>query len=332
MIDIFNLPQQSDLVSWFPGTSSPTFLTGREGWSTWIKPRGINQVAILCIGSGGGGGGGEASDSSCGGGGGGGSASYTNYLYPAWALPDQLYVFSPVGGAGGNGGTTSLTGQTGGTGARSVVSIYPSSVSVDNFVAISGNTGGGGGGGGTTSAGAGGAAGTITSFSNVRLSYVAQWNPVPGIIGQAGGTAVNRPDYGQYTTTPILGGTGGAGKSSSTTLAYNGGTYNGSLAIAGLGVIRGGTGNTTTSNADTTTFTGGASPNGGNGFMLPHLRYFFGGTGGGSRTSTSQPGGRGGAGCAWGTGGGGGGAGRLITPGGGRGGNGGPGLVIIACW
>jgi len=74
---------------------------------SWVKPQGASFVWFTLIG-GGGGGGGSMRDSTAGGysGGGGASGNVTNFMCPAFFLPDDLSIQVGLGGNGGlNGGT-----------------------------------------------------------------------------------------------------------------------------------------------------------------------------------------------------------------------------------
>lgn len=302
MIDLLHLPEQSELVTWFPGQGLST-----TGWRVWTKPRGVNMVSMVLIGGGGAGGGGTTIGPtfSGGGGGGGGSSGTSRYMFPAWMLPDRLYVLCNSGGAGG------AAGVAGTPGSLSYVSIYPNTTA-DNLLGVSGAAAATGGSPGTSGVGgAGGTAGTVAVATSAPLGQMALTQAfVAGNAGTSGGLNSVGTDYAIGTGCPILGGVGGAGKTS--TVPAIGGGYS-AVASTLLSAVPGGP-------IDT---------NGSSGFIHTNGRYYYGGTGGGS--SITANGGAGGNGTSWGSGGGGGGAGS--TPGvGGRGGDGGPGLVVISCW
>lgn len=312
MVDLLHLPEQSELVTWFPGQGASTSTTG---WRVWMKPRGINMVSMTLISSGGGGGGGSAGaiNTALGGPGGGGSSGISRYMFPTWVLPDTLYVLSVCGGVGGAGSTSTgaaAAGIAGTAGALSYVSIYPNTT-VGNLVGISGAAAPTGGGVSATGSGTAGSAGSIAVATGTPLGQMALTQTfIAGNAGTAGAaTVVNNYTIGSGC--PILGGVGGIGKSSSEA-GLTGGGYN-TVTSSLLLAVPGG--------PETTGI--GASP----GFIHPNVRYYYGGCGGGS--SNTGAGGGGGAGTSWGAGGGGGGGGVDL---GGRGGDGGPGLVIIACW
>lgn len=304
MIELLHLPEQSELVTWFPGQGASTNTTG---WRVWTKPRGVNMVSMVLIGSGAGGGGGTTIGPtfSGGGGGGGGSSGISHYMFPAWMLPDRLYVLCNSGGVGGAAGV-------GGTaGSLSYVSVYPLTFA-GSWVGVSGAAVAIGGNPGTSGVGgAGGTAGTVAVTSSAPLGQMALTQAfIAGNAGTSGGISAAGTDYTISTGCPILGGAGGAGKTSTTPAA--GGGYP-AVASTLLSAVPGGP----------------IGVDGCSGFIHANGRYYYGGTGGGSSITTT--GGAGGNGTSWGSGGGGGGAGS--TPGtGGRGGDGGPGLVVISCW
>jgi hypothetical protein len=75
--------------------------------ASWIKPKGASFVFFTLIGGGGGGAGFDATDT----GGGGGSGAVTNFMCPAFLIPDQLAVIVGVGGAGGAFAANGLAGR-----------------------------------------------------------------------------------------------------------------------------------------------------------------------------------------------------------------------------
>lgn len=303
MIDLLHLPEPDERTVWFPGQGASTNTTG---WRVWTKPRGVSMVSILAIGSGGGGGGGAGniSGSTAGGGSSGGGAAMAKMLFPAWVLPDKLYVLSVSGGLGGDGGSSGNAGTAGIAGAASMVSIYPDTTAGNLLVTTL--NGGNGGNQGTTSAGGGvGTAPTAPSSTSAPLGQMA----CTQLFTQ--GTSMRPGATGAATSFQpieiISRGIGGGGKTTGA-----GGVGGGYSAVAStlLGAVPGGTAET--------------GEDASSGFILAGIHY--GGCGGGG--NNLGVGGRGGNGVAWGTGGGGGGGGLT----GGRGGDGGPGLVIIASW
>jgi len=156
-----------------------------ESWYAWKKPRGCNFIQFLGLGGGGGGGtGGETiyftytggvgnkyQEAPGGGGAGGGSAAPALLMYPAWALPDTIYISVGYGGAGGDGsvrtvGIYQLDAQQnisspGSTGTNTYISLN-ATTATETCLLISnaGNGGSGGlGGYGSSNYGSGSAAG-----------------------------------------------------------------------------------------------------------------------------------------------------------------------------
>ena len=322
MLDFFDIPGSTKAdVQRFTANSTAASV----GWHTWRKPRGISIVNILLLAGGGGGGGGFLQTVGTGAGGGaGGSSGQTILNFPAWALPDILYISVGYGGAGGAG-----SGLTGSAGIASYVSIDPS-ITANNLLALA-NGGTGGSAGASTAAGgtaAGGAAVTIAnaplsalanSFSitvtvgvgNINLGLLGQTGPVGG-YNTAGlaGTSLTIPTTGLIVTA-------GAGGASIGGTGFAGGN------ITGAGIFPTSNGGAA---GGTTTAPGG---NGAGGFSpIKGLLYFYGGTGGGSSGSAGGVGGAGGN-AATGSGGGGGGAGFSA---GGAGGRGGDGIAILTAW
>lgn len=76
--------------------------------SDWVKPQGASFVWFTLIGGGGGGGCGDGVAE----GGGGASAAVTNFMCPAFLIPDVLRVIVAKGGFGGNSGTAETGGTT----------------------------------------------------------------------------------------------------------------------------------------------------------------------------------------------------------------------------
>lgn len=304
------------------GTIDPASGTTRGvGHTTWQKPAGINFVYGLLIGPGTGGGGGYSFGAGTAGGGGGGGipGAVTQFVQPAYLMPDTIIVSVGRGGKGGAAGTagtlpnnytttllypTKVLGNT--NYGANVNTIYAATT---GFYGYSGTQSGragsavAGGNGGS----AGGSLGTtqqpgIAGFSNfVTNAALTGFNGGFAAAGTAA-TFLGRPQ----------GGAGGGGVSAG--VAYAGGNVLGP----------------TTSNLSiwSRDLSGGANTGvaGEDGVTLFEPTFFSlpGAGGGATLTGTGGNGGKGGIGC----GGGGGGAG----PTGGRGGDGGDGLVILVCW
>jgi hypothetical protein len=294
--------------------------TSGTSWQTWQKPRGVNFVEFLLLGGGGGGGSGSLNASTSGrpGGGGGGQCKL---IYPAWAIPNTLYVSVGLGGAGGG----PVPGSNGGNGTNSYVSIFPSTTV--NYILAQANG---------SVFGATAAAVTISGAPLAGLSFPS-WAPNNTTISNGNGTngsGGNGSGTGDAANN-ILNVSGSAGY----IIANRGGGSGGNLAN---GTTTGGAGGGFTVPTGFPAHTGGAAGiagtnngNGGNGLdgyqPIPNLLMFYGGTGGGSAARTVvNVGGNGGNG---GYGSGGGGGGGAFTGGTiGRGGRGGDGFVIVTAW
>lgn len=289
-------------------------------WRAWVKPP-CSMVSATVISGGGSGGGGftGAAGTARGGGAGGGSSAITRSVWPAWAVPDLLYI------AVGNGGAAVGASLAGNSGLQSYIALSTSTTAVNVFsTALPGN----GGGAGTGAAGgtAGTAGAVSSSTSALGLNY-GLWESTAGQAGSAGGAQTGA--VGATVTisagNPLTGGAGGGGTPVGNT-DFAGGPINtaGVWPTLAGGVAAAGAGN--------------------NGYIYqlnqsmmqirelqPYAALWggvcYGGTGGGT-AGASGTAGRGGNGGGWGTGGGGGGGG--VT--GGAGGKGGDGLIIIVCW
>jgi hypothetical protein len=213
--------------------------------SDWVKPQGASFIWVTLIGSGGGGG----AQGGGGGGGGGGSGAVTNYMGPAFLIPDVLRVYvgkssltslaadastltyQQKDGTGyllldANGGVTGIgNAPTGGAGGAASVSNYFSCMGFFQSVAGQDGTLGNGTGAGvdqtasaTTylSGGAGGAGTATTTGGGVTANYGYVLAPTT-----AGGTVKGRD--GVFMTQPIIVGVGGTGGTTSTTVGTAGG-------------------------------------------------------------------------------------------------------------
>ncbi len=315
MIDLFGFPeaQLADVQVYGPTGS----------WVGWVKPRGRSFLGITCIGGGAGGGGGRGRHSvptSTGsGGGGGGSSGITRIIYPLAFIPASLLILVGAAGAGGAGGAAGVPdGSNGDAGGLSYVSMYPD-VAANNLFAVSGAAASQGGDAGhVASVGGAGGQSTIATVAGCPFSCWGKTQFIAGVVGTNGGNPSGGNGVAKNIVTGcmILGGTGGGGADPNGNPDGAGGVYN-ALANTIFGAVPGGTAGTA----------GPGSP----GFRFGKYPMVYGGTGGGA-TSTGAVGGAGGYGIMPGSGGGGGGAATATGGVGGRGGDGGPGLVIMACW
>ena len=279
--------------------------TGPNAWQVWRKTPNASTVVIFCLGGGGGGGGGEsdAGINTKNGGGGGGSASYTTATFPAYLLPDELFINVGSGGTGGLSNANSLDSAT-----LSYVSINSNSKIPQDCVCVSGTvTAKGGLGASLTTGGAGGTIATPSMAYFLKLSTYYAVAGMNGANGTVNGIGVSVTGLVSAVTCPGAGGGGGA--------AGTGGFAGGTVTGQGLCnyIIAPGSG-----------ITGANGTNGNDGVFMMKPFCTLGGSGGGG--SGANGGGKGGNG-SFGSGGGGGGGGT--SPGGGAGGNGGDGLVII---
>lgn len=274
---------------------------GANDWVMWEKPAGCVLVHILCIGAGGGGGGGRTNTvvTNRGGGGGGAGGDHCMATYPAFFLPDNLYVKVGTGGIGGT------AGSNGAAGTQSQACVYPVS-SLENRVCISGNTTADFGDGATGAAGgAAGAAGAVSTISTGAFLGLGNFFSVAGRAGGAGGASsaagTNVNALSGAVTSP---GAGGGGTDLVNT------NRDGGSVFATADILDNQVGGT------------GAGGAGLPGMNLRKPLLFLGGSGGASNGL-----GTGGKGGDGGTGSGGGGGGSGVT--GGAGGKGGDGLIII---
>ena len=296
-------------------------------FALWSKPAGCNFVKIMCIGGGGGGGGGGVAatpSSATNPGGGGASGAITHGIWPAFMIPDQLYVKAGYGGQGGYKPPSRTATSVGDAGGRSFVSIIPfvyPETSVSGTQVLISAPGGAGSSLGASTAGSTGAGGTVgTNLQNIigTSGVLRYWPSTGGSYQGSASTTVADKNAGTDGTnySIVSGGAGGGQINNSAGLAvpYDGGKdYSYEYEI--ISTALGGTASTITINAT----------NGQNGRFVykPYMLGVGGGGGGASVMGYGGNGGNGGIGC------GGGGAGAGQYSGIQYGGNGGPGLVII---
>lgn len=269
------------------GANVQTFTN--SGAFDWVKPQGASFVWFTLIGAGGGG----SSNNSNDGGSGGGSGAVTNFMGPAFLIPDVLRVSVGLGGAGSNPGSSSAATS----GAATTVLYQQKDGAGYTLLTASGGTGASGNG---AAGGAGGLATTTTFFSSIGF-----YQSVDGQDGVSGS---------------------GASVSASSTTFLCGGAASGNAVATPSGNVTANynyvaTGGAATNNSD--------PPKGSPFFQFSPIIVGLGGPGGGSTNAGSTFGATGGAG---GNGCGGGGGGRGNTGFTGRGGRGGDGLVVIITW
>ena len=310
MLDLLHLPTSTGHaeVYEFRGTAT----SSGTGWVTWAKPRGKTMFNILLIGPGGNGGTGViGSVSTAAGGGGGASGNQVSLTGPLLFLPDLLFLSIPHAGVGG--------------GATSYISVMPNTTT-NHLLAMATGGGNGGNASGAT-AGAAGAAASINTIAQQPLAGISDPFFLAGQAGIIGGTTVAGGALTLPTTGLIVtGGTGGAGLGASASAGTAGGAFTVPASPSVFPAHQGGLG----------TATATVPPGSGErGFTYFNgLRYFYGGTGGGSTHGSAtgaglaqSSGGDGAPGC-----GGGGMGGALTASTAGVVGKGGEGYCIITCW
>lgn len=260
-----------------------------NGAFDWVKPQGASFVWFTLIGAGGGG----SSNNSTNGGSGGGSGAVTNFMGPAFLMPDTLRVSVGLGGAGSNQGSSSAA-TNGGT---TTVLYQQRDGTGYTLLTATGGTGASGNG---AAGGAGGTASTSNYFSCMGF-----FQSIAGQDGVSGSGVSVSPSATTFLT-------GGAASGNAVSVVSGGVTAN-------YGYVA--TGGSNTNNSD--------PPKGSPFFQFSPIIVGLGGPAGGSTNVVSTPGATGGAG---GNGCGGGGGGRGNTGFTGRGGRGGDGLVVIITW
>ena len=293
MLDLFHIPSNTDSTKIF-------YAQGATGWQTWEKPRNAKFIQIFCLGGGAGGAGGglNVAATSGNGGGGGGNSGYSRCLYPAFLLPDNLYIQVGIGGLGGNGSISSGTnGGVGGQAGLSYVAISPSTTAVGVIAQSAGAVPSVGQGTGAATA-----TQTIWATTSNPFTSLGLINIIAGVAGAAQNTGITA-----LATTLTTPGCGGGSK------PINSQTAGGTLTPASVIL--------------TTQLNGGAVGGGAGGDGYGNMAPLCGTGGSGGGGNLTGAGGKGGDGW-YGCGGAGGGCG-LSTFTGGKGGKGGDGLVII---
>jgi hypothetical protein len=314
MLDLFHIPSNTDSTKIF-------YAQGATAWQTWEKPRNAKFIQIFCLGGGASGGSGVrgTNGSTRAGAGGGGSGGIARALYPAFLLPDTLYIQVGAGGAFIQGTATGTTGNAGGI---SYVSMSPTTTAISVIAQSSTATSLGGASTAAATTNAGGAAATIWTTTSAPFTSLGVLNLVAGVAGGIStnantGVIVNVQALG---TNIVTGGGGGGGNNQSTAGSFSA-TAGASVLSASVILVN------TVPGGLTGSLIGTGNP-GGNGYGSLSPLCGTGGAGGSGQASGSFSGGNGGN-AAYGCGGGGGGAATITTGIGGSGGKGGDGLVII---
>lgn len=206
----------------------------------WVKPQGTSFVWFTLIGAGAGG----RNDVTGSGGVGGGSGAVTNFMCPAFLIPDELRIVVGIGGAGGATGTDTTvvyqekdgTGYTLLTGSAGTSQTAGTAMTANYFTAMGFFQSIAGQDGGTTSADltastttflSGGGAGTYATFPNYGYP--------PGAKGAASTENPGFPGY--FMMRPIIVGAGGGPG------GWNpGGSLGGRGGMGGIGCGGGGAG------------------------------------------------------------------------------------------
>jgi hypothetical protein len=176
----------------------------REGGSTsnWTKPQGVSFVWFTLIGPGGGGAGWNPFVID---GGGGGSGAVTNFMGPAFLMPDILNVSVGLGGAAGNS-------SDGFAGTTSTVAYQQKETT--GYTLLTANSGSGG-----FTNGNGGAGGTVST--NNAFTAMGFFNSVAGQAGATGSSNITASG-----TTFLSGGSSG-GSNGALTANYGYGNTSG---------------------------------------------------------------------------------------------------------
>jgi hypothetical protein len=180
MLDIFNIPNQSDNVKVFYAISASAGVIASQALQVWQKPRGCSYVWMMCIGAGSGGSGGPSGSLA----GnvatpGGGSGAVTTVLYAANVLPERLYIQVGLGGSGGTGQSTAAIG-TPVAGQKTHITVHHNVANQMNWICTSGTVV-------ASTAGTGETALGIYSFGG----SLAALSPFASIGGQTTSTSAN---------------------------------------------------------------------------------------------------------------------------------------------
>lgn len=181
----------------------------------WVKPQGVSFVWFTLIGAGAGGGGGalDATTPADYYGGGGASGNVTNFMCPAFLIPDVLQVAIGKGGTGGIGSTNADAGA--GTNGNNTQIIYQQKNGTGYQLLIA--SGGAAGEGGQYSSGRSGSGGSgQAADTGGPMTAAGFYNATGGQTGANGNTTISTNGL-----TFIMGGDG-ANTSSATITGYYG--------------------------------------------------------------------------------------------------------------
>jgi hypothetical protein len=171
-------------VQIFRGQDANT--TAHVATRDWVKPQGASFVWFTLIGAGGGGGGGVDTLYI---GGGGASGNVTNFMCPAFLIPDVLQVAIGKGGSGGSGVSVPSDGTDGSSGDTTQI-IYQQKNGAGYQLLLA--TGGGGGGAGKTSIAQNGQGGAAAAFdTGGPMTAAGFFNATAGQNGAGGGAIIS---------------------------------------------------------------------------------------------------------------------------------------------
>jgi hypothetical protein len=180
-------------VQIFRGTNGST--SNHYYLSDWVKPQGASFVWFTLIGSGGGGGGGAYSTllSNTYYGGGGGSGAVTNFMCPAFLLPDILQIQV---GDGGNGGAGSINGvgSAGVAGGQTVVFYQQKTGNGYRLLEAAGGQAGSGADATPGIEGNGGSGTGASTTTGGPMTAAGFYNSIAGQNGATGGTGTLNGD------------------------------------------------------------------------------------------------------------------------------------------
>lgn len=162
--------------------------TSQVGTRAWVKPQGASFVWFTLIGAGGGGGGSafNTSDVAIYFGGGGASGNVTNFMCPAFLLPDALKIKVGNGGNGGSSGSNDSTGTSGAAGQPTQVFYQQKNDNGYELLIATGGDPGSGANAGASSNGSGGSASSADSGG--PMTAAGFFNSTSGQAGAPGGT------------------------------------------------------------------------------------------------------------------------------------------------